>query len=70
VDCRIKFGNDQVGAAKSEEVSACAEASSCKERIMSLLPPVVQILVAHDPFGKPEGHPRIKSEGKLFPIML
>jgi len=24
----------------------------------------------HDLFGKPEVHPRIKSEGKLFQIML
>jgi hypothetical protein len=24
----------------------------------------------HDLFGKPEVHPRIKSEGKLFRIML
>jgi len=27
-------------------------------------------LLEHDLFGKPQAHPRIKSEGKLFRIML
>ncbi len=27
------------------------------------------ILAEHDLFGKPEAHPRIKSEGRLFRIM-